>query len=180
MSSSSSRWTPRGRFVPINNEWNNLYSVHIENPPYRAARESWPFRERIVARPYGLTSFPAQPQNTMPGVIHNNAATEAYFKLAMEEQTSASKKLKKEIYNPPLRRMSRRLNLYYRDMAQNSLNEKDFIDEGGHRCAICLEDFDTRQEVMVTPCKHMFHEDCIMPWVSSNNRCPVCRKYVET
>lgn len=48
-------------------------------------------------------------------------------------------------------------------------------DEDVKRCSICLEDFEPKQEVMVTPCKHMFHEECIVPWVNSNAVCPVCR-----
>ena len=48
-------------------------------------------------------------------------------------------------------------------------------EEDRKRCAICLEDFERGQEVMVTPCKHMFHEGCIVPWANSSGKCPVCR-----
>ena len=48
-------------------------------------------------------------------------------------------------------------------------------EEISKQCAICLDDFEGGQEVMVTPCNHLFHEDCIMPWVTSNGQCPVCR-----
>lgn len=49
------------------------------------------------------------------------------------------------------------------------------LDEEGKRCAVCLEDFKGGEEVMLTPCDHMFHEDCIVPWVKSHGQCPVCR-----
>ena len=42
-------------------------------------------------------------------------------------------------------------------------------------CTVCLEDFKPEEEVMLTPCNHMFHEDCIVPWVKSHGQCPICR-----
>lgn len=85
-------------------------------------------------------------------------------------------KLKKEVYNPTPKRLARRLSLYYRDNAANGLQErKKEKDEEGKRCAVCLEDFEPREEVMLTPCSHMFHEDCIVPWLTSKGQCPVCR-----
>ena len=72
--------------------------------------------------------------------------------------------------------MTRRLSLYYRDQNRSNYNEKGKEkDEDGKRCAICLEDFEPREQVMLTPCDHMFHEECILPWVKSHGQCPVCR-----
>lgn len=48
-------------------------------------------------------------------------------------------------------------------------------------CAVCKEQFkleteDPDEQVVVTlPCKHPFHEPCIMPWLKSSGTCPVCR-----
>ncbi|KIJ22023.1 hypothetical protein PAXINDRAFT_124451 [Paxillus involutus ATCC 200175] len=48
-------------------------------------------------------------------------------------------------------------------------------------CAVCKEQFklvteDPDELVVVTlPCKHPFHEGCIMPWLKSSGTCPVCR-----
>lgn len=48
-------------------------------------------------------------------------------------------------------------------------------------CAVCKEQFqlnteDPAEQVVVTlPCKHPFHEGCIMPWLKSSATCPVCR-----
>jgi hypothetical protein len=46
---------------------------------------------------------------------------------------------------------------------------------------VCKEQFsltteDPDDQVIVTlPCKHPFHEGCIMPWLKSSGTCPVCR-----
>jgi len=48
-------------------------------------------------------------------------------------------------------------------------------------CAVCKEQFKTDVEdsdelvVVTLPCKHPFHEPCIMPWLKSSGTCPVCR-----
>ncbi|KAK7465465.1 hypothetical protein VKT23_005442 [Stygiomarasmius scandens] len=62
---------------------------------------------------------------------------------------------------------------------------KDVLIEGSSMlekdCAVCKEQFkleteDPAEQVVVTlPCKHPFHETCIMPWLKSSGTCPVCR-----
>ncbi|KAI0094448.1 hypothetical protein BDY19DRAFT_988293 [Irpex rosettiformis] len=48
-------------------------------------------------------------------------------------------------------------------------------------CAVCKDQFSLTTEdpdelVIVTlPCKHPFHEPCIVPWLKSSGTCPVCR-----
>lgn len=32
-----------------------------------------------------------------------------------------------------------------------------------------------RKEFMLTPCKHLFHRDCLKLWMEKKNGCPVCR-----
>ena len=71
----------------------------------------------------------------------------------------------------------RSLSLYYREknVNNNAITKEKEADEDGKNCAICLEEFEPRQMVMLTPCNHMFHEECIVPWVKSHGQCPVCR-----
>ncbi|KAF8204085.1 hypothetical protein BJ912DRAFT_1137972 [Pholiota molesta] len=62
---------------------------------------------------------------------------------------------------------------------------REVLVEGSPRleqdCAICKDQFklnteDPDEQVVVTlPCKHPFHQPCILPWLASSGTCPVCR-----
>lgn len=146
----------------------NISSAQIVFLDSNTAREA-------NSRPRGIiqdsrSGFTGQRRSMVPTVPEEDS------RLTHEEQKKALTKLKKEIYTPSPKRLARRLGRSYGANTQDALNEtgKD-RDEDGKRCAICLDDFEPRQEVVLTPCDHMFHEDCIVPWVKSQGQCPVCR-----
>ncbi|XP_074290021.1 uncharacterized protein LOC141616780 [Silene latifolia] len=159
-----------------------------------------PFEERFLLRPSGVTnSIPMDPPYSLPTrfIIVNNRLDHGpnhripsflrQFRhrpvsqgtryappteITPEEQETVLTNLHRQTYNH-VPKMARRVSLYYRDLNRDA-NVKN-KDEDGKNCAVCLEDFEDGEEVMVTPCKHMFHEECIIPWVKNHSNCPVCR-----
>ncbi|XP_077227926.1 uncharacterized protein LOC143860945 [Tasmannia lanceolata] len=102
--------------------------------------------------------------------------TQAEFKKAMS-------KLRMQIYNPtyPRKRAWKR-GLFSNYKANNNTHKKEEADEEedededeGKECTICLDEFEPNEHVLITPCNHMFHKDCIVPWVKAHGQCPVCR-----
>ncbi|KAK9968718.1 hypothetical protein ABG768_003027 [Culter alburnus] len=44
----------------------------------------------------------------------------------------------------------------------------------GLTCAVCLEDFRTKDELGVLPCQHSFHKRCLVKWLEVRCSCPMC------
>jgi len=42
-------------------------------------------------------------------------------------------------------------------------------------CCICLSEIGKGEKTVLLPCGHMFHWKCCLPWLKSNNTCPMCR-----
>jgi E3 ubiquitin-protein ligase RNF115/126 len=42
-------------------------------------------------------------------------------------------------------------------------------------CTVCCEHIVIGSKGMFMPCGHVYHPDCLTPWLEKNNSCPVCR-----
>ncbi|KAM4082648.1 hypothetical protein ACJW30_11G191500 [Castanea mollissima] len=47
-------------------------------------------------------------------------------------------------------------------------------------CAICKDDLLLHSQAKQLPCSHLYHSQCILPWLSSHNSCPLCRFQLPT
>ncbi|GAA5986467.1 hypothetical protein JCM10908_003765 [Rhodotorula pacifica] len=42
-------------------------------------------------------------------------------------------------------------------------------------CGVCLDAFQLEDAAVALPCKHLYHEDCLVPWLKTSGTCPICR-----
>ncbi|GLJ10841.1 hypothetical protein SUGI_0136360 [Cryptomeria japonica] len=47
-------------------------------------------------------------------------------------------------------------------------------------CAVCREHLINGDKMQELPCKHLFHPDCLKPWLDEHNSCPICRHELQT
>lgn len=48
------------------------------------------------------------------------------------------------------------------------------LDDEEPTCSICLCEYEKGENLIMLPCKHVFHKDCIDSWTEHNTRCPLC------
>mmetsp|Transcript_30893 Transcript_30893/g.49984 ORF Transcript_30893/g.49984 Transcript_30893/m.49984 type:complete len:241 (+) Transcript_30893:164-886(+) len=48
-------------------------------------------------------------------------------------------------------------------------------DSDDNTCSICINDYQVNEELRALPCAHVFHRDCIDPWLKGKPTCPLCK-----
>ena len=55
--------------------------------------------------------------------------------------------------------------------------EEQNLSDLDKKCTYCLELYSQKpQNVLVLPCGHIYHKDCVADWIFKKNSCPICRK----
>eukprot|EP00271_Cylindrocystis_brebissonii_P005798 TRINITY_DN18092_c0_g1_i1.p1 TRINITY_DN18092_c0_g1~~TRINITY_DN18092_c0_g1_i1.p1 ORF type:complete len:1044 (-),score=226.55 TRINITY_DN18092_c0_g1_i1:1113-3914(-) len=49
------------------------------------------------------------------------------------------------------------------------------LESGQSVCAVCKESGALEETLTQLPCNHLYHEECILPWLATRNSCPLCR-----
>jgi len=57
--------------------------------------------------------------------------------------------------------------------AGSTVAETDIVKQDS--CPICDETLVVTEGILRLPCKHVFHDKCLSPWLSDHNTCPICR-----
>lgn len=53
---------------------------------------------------------------------------------------------------------------------------RDMPDMSGDLCAICIDNLEPNDEVRALACHHVFHSDCVTPWLTTRRAlCPLCK-----
>ena len=72
------------------------------------------------------------------------------------------------------------------EAATRALPQKTFAkaqreSAGNETCAICMEEFKDKDQTRILPCKHLFHPQCIDPWlIERSSMCPLCKQSVSS
>jgi len=62
-----------------------------------------------------------------------------------------------------------------------SFKEKVIEEETEEVCSVCMSTFEKGEKTKVLPCSHIFHVDCIVPWLTNHSQtCPMCKVNVNT
>jgi hypothetical protein len=65
-------------------------------------------------------------------------------------------------------------------LERKKVDDKMLEPEGRVECTICIDEMKKGEDVVILPCKHWFHEQCVVMWLKEHNTCPICRTPMET
>ena len=65
------------------------------------------------------------------------------------------------------------------DSETDKLKKYKLSENKEEKCSVCMTSLNMDEHVCELPCEHIFHDECIQPWLQQYNyKCPICRKEV--
>ena len=58
-------------------------------------------------------------------------------------------------------------------LGTRKITSSEYVEE--MECVICMERFEFNIDYTTLPCGHLFHKECLMPWLTQHHSCPICR-----
>lgn len=65
------------------------------------------------------------------------------------------------------------------NLPRKTIDEDLQSEDGNTDCSICIDAMKVGEVAVALPCKHTFHEECVVLWLKEHNTCPVCRAPME-
>lgn len=65
------------------------------------------------------------------------------------------------------------------NLARKPVDKEMLSSEARAECPICIDDLKEGDMAVLLPCKHWFHEECVVLWLKEHNTCPICRSAIE-
>lgn len=66
-----------------------------------------------------------------------------------------------------------------RNLERKPVDKEMLANESKTECSICIDEIKMGDMALFLPCKHWFHEDCVVLWLKEHNTCPICRAPIE-
>lgn len=66
-----------------------------------------------------------------------------------------------------------------KNLERKPVSKEMLAHESKTECSICIDDINEGDMALFLPCKHWFHEDCVVMWLKEHNTCPICRTPIE-
>lgn len=60
-------------------------------------------------------------------------------------------------------------------LPQMDIKDLSKIPDEKKDCVICLTNYELNEKVIILPCTHMFHTDCLKDWFRNQDTCPMCK-----
>lgn len=106
-----------------------------------------------------------------PGAVHGDAV---YTQEALDRIISQLMEQNPQSNAPPPASEETIANL-----PRRRLDEEMLGPELRGECTICIDDMNVGDEAVVLPCRHWFHEECVILWLREHNTCPICRAPID-